>query len=251
MKLYRSDLVVGNRYSSNNSGDFTLIEINGGYCVIRFDTGYTNTVHTESVLRGSVKDLLHPKIFGVGFMGIGPHKGRLGPTSKGFNSTPEYNAWINMLQRCYYDKYIIREQGYKAYDAVTVDSEWHNFQNFVEWYKPRREPFDIAGIKRPALDKDILAIEVESKIYSPSTCCLVPDEINGAFINLNKECILQGKKGFYVRLKGKRVTEYLETLEEAKEIRKIIKQENFIQLANKYKHVIEPKVYDKLCNWFC
>ena len=50
--------------------------------------------------------------------------------------------------------------------------------------------------------------------------------------------------------KSKRVTEYLETLEEAKEIRKIIKQEHFISLANKYKHVIEPKVYDKLCNWF-
>lgn len=250
MKLSRKDLVVGNKYSSSICGEFTLIERNGDYSVVRFDTGYTITVGTDRVATGKIKDPLYPRLFGVGYIGIGPHKGKLGSTQKGFGPTPEYNAWINMLQRCYYDKYIFREQGHKTYDDITVDSEWHNFQNFAEWYKPKREPFDLAGIKRPALDKDILAIEGESKIYSPSTCCLVPDEINGAFVNLNKECILQGKKGFYVMHKRKRVTEYLETLEEAKEIRKIIKQEYFIQLANKYKHVIEPKVYHRLCNCF-
>lgn len=250
MKSGRGDLVIGNKYSSLNYGDFTLVERNGGYSVIRFDTGYVSTVETECVINGTVKDPLYPKLFGIGFIGIGKHKARLGNAKDGFKVLPEYNAWINMLQRCYYAKYIIREQGCKAYDDVTVDSEWHNFQNFAEWYKPRREPFDIAGIKRPALDKDILATQGCSKVYSPSTCCLVPDEINGAFIYLNKEGILQGKKGFYVMHKSKRASDYIETLEEAREIRKIIKQEHFINLANKYKHVIEPKVHDKLCNWF-
>jgi hypothetical protein len=177
---------------------------------------------------------------------------RLGPQSQGYKSLPEYNAWINMLQRCYYDKYICRVDGVKTYDDVAVDPVWHNFQNFAEWYVPRRKPFDDNNIKRPALDKDILAVPDQPKAYSPNTCCLVPAEINGAIVGTDKEDsgIIKAKIGYCVYHKSKRVTEYFDTIEDAREVKRIIKQEHFINLANKYQHVIESRVYDRLCNWF-
>lgn len=180
------------------------------------------------------------------------YKNKLVSVHKGFNSTPEYNSWQNMLQRCYYDNYICRVNGVKTYDDIEVVSEWHNFQNFAEWYVPRRKLFDEYNIKRPALDKDILAIPNQSKIYSPNTCCLVPSEINGALIRINN-CtggVLKSNNGYYLNQKGKRVTDYVESLEEVIELRKVIKQEQLIGLANKYQQIIEPRVYDKLCNWF-
>lgn len=199
-----------------------------------------------------VKDPLFPQVLGVGYFGVGPYKNKLGSAHKGFTSTPEYNAWQNMLQRCYYDKYICRVDGVKTYDNIEVDSIWHNFQNFAEWYIPRRKMFDEYGIKRPSLDKDILAIKDKPKVYSPDTCCLVPMEINGALIGIDKDVggILKSNNGYYLNQKGKRVTEYTEFIEEIIEIRKIIKQEQLIKLANKYQYVIEPRVYDKLCSWF-
>lgn len=157
-----------------------------------------------------------------------------------------------MLQRCYYDKYICRVDGVKTYDDVAVDPVWHNFQNFAEWYVPRRKPFDDNNIKRPALDKDILAVPDQPKAYSPNTCCLVPAEINGAIVGTDKEDsgIIKAKIGYCVYHKSKRVTEYFDTIEDAREVKRIIKQEHFINLANKYQHVIESRVYDRLCNWF-
>ena len=243
---------VGDRIESDSCGFFTIKSKINGYCVIEFDTGYTCTVSNKAAKRGCIKDPLHPQVLGVGYFGIGTYKNKLGATSNGFSTLPEYNTWINMLQRCYYDKYICRVDGTKAYDTVTVDPVWYNFQNFAEWYIPRRKLFDENSIKRPALDKDILAIPNQPKTYSPETCCLVPLEINGALIGTNKEDsgIVKSKNGYSVYHKTKRVTEYFDTIEEARNIKKIIKQECFISLANKYQHVIEPKVYDKLCNWF-
>lgn len=71
-------------------------------------------------------------------------------------------------------------------------------------------------------------------------------------IGINKEDsgIVKTNKGYYVTHKSRRVTEYFDTIEDAREVKRIIKQEHFINLANKYQHVIEPRVYDRLCSWF-
>jgi hypothetical protein len=243
----RNSINVGDRIKSNTCGLFTVLERNGDYSVVKFDTGYTCTCSNTELSRGRAKDPLYPQVLGVGYFGIGSHI-----STSDNNTLPEYNAWQNMLQRCYYEKYIRRVDGGKAYDTVTVDPVWHNFQNFAEWYVPRRKLFDDNNIKRPALDKDILAIPDQPKVYSPDTCCLVPDEINGAIVGTDKEDsgIIKAKNGYYVIHKRKRVTNYFDTVEEAREVKKVIKQEHFISLANKYQHVIEPRVYDRLCNWF-
>lgn len=251
-KKRRDSTNVGDRIESDSCGYYIIKSKSEGFCVVEFDTGYTCTVSNKAARRGSIKDPLYPQVLGVGYFGVGPYKNRLGATSKGFCTLSEYNAWQNMLQRCYYDKYTCRVDGVKTYDNVEVVPEWHNFQNFAEWYVPRRKLFDDNNIKRPALDKDILAPSLENRVYGPETCCLVPDEINGALVGIHKDDsgIMKQTKGFCVYYKSKRVTDYFDNIEEARKVREIIKQENFIRLANKYQHVIEPRVYDRLCNWF-
>ena len=73
-----------------------------------------------------------------------------------------------MIERCY-DPYRINKD--IAYKDVYVCDEWLNFQNFAEWYLSQPNcNFDFD------LDKDLLGSG--SKIYSPSTCTLLPPAIN-------------------------------------------------------------------------
>jgi hypothetical protein len=74
-----------------------------------------------------------------------------------------------MMMRCYSLKWSSKFPTYK--DCI-VDERWHNFQIFGEWFEENY----VEGFE---LDKDILG--KSSKIYSPETCCFVPQEINLMF----------------------------------------------------------------------
>lgn len=79
---------------------------------------------------------------------------------------PYYTKWYSMLNRCYSKKY--RETG-PSYDGVRVDDVWRSVKTFRSWMEGQKWE----GMQ---LDKDIL---VEgNKVYSPTTCCLVPRYIN-------------------------------------------------------------------------
>ena len=54
------------------------------------------------------------------------------------------------------------------------------FPNFYEWLHSQENFQKWLNGKRWALDKDILI--KRNKIYSPDTCCLVPQEVNAIFI---------------------------------------------------------------------
>ena len=58
--------------------------------------------------------------------GIGKYK----PWVNGVITT-QYNAWRNMLMRCYDEKNFLKQP---TYEDCTVCEEWHNFQNFAKWY---------------------------------------------------------------------------------------------------------------------
>ena len=78
-----------------------------------------------------------------------------------------YYIWKDMLKRttkAYQEKH-------KSYVDVTVCKEWLSFNKFKEW-------FDTNYVNGYALDKDILS--GINKIYSPTTCCFIPQEINKA-----------------------------------------------------------------------
>lgn len=77
-----------------------------------------------------------------------------------------YQKWISMIKRCYSDKLQRRSP---TYIGCAVCQEWLCLSNFKEWYEHN-------GIDGYALDKDILV--KGNRIYSPDTCCFVPNEIN-------------------------------------------------------------------------
>lgn len=132
------------------------------------DTGTTLTTK-KAVLVGSerprLRDPLAKTVFGVGCIGVGPHKAH----KKGGADTKPYSIWRAMLRRCYYRG---SKHHQPSYEGVTVAEEWLNFQTFAEWFEANY-PKD--G-KRYQLDKDVL--DVNAREYSPKTCSFVTQQEN-------------------------------------------------------------------------
>ena len=155
----------GDVLSSNNYGDFVIISYEGYYnVVIKFiSTSCIIKARADHVIKGNVRDPLMPFVFGVGFAGIGQHK-----IKDGKIITKPYNVWKGMIERCYSKTLHAKRP---TYAGCTVCDEWHNYQNFADW-------FDLNYIDGHDLDKDILQRGVENKIYSPTTCCFISAKDN-------------------------------------------------------------------------
>lgn len=120
---------------------------------------------------------------------------------------PFYVVWSDMLMRCYSEKY---QRKSPTYVGCTVCEEWLIFSNFKAWMEKQ----DWEG---KVLDKDLL---VEgNKIYSPSTCKFLPNEINQFLcaVNVLKPTIRVIGNKFSTRISIKRQEKYLsfDTKEEA------------------------------------
>lgn len=157
------DKYEGTSWSSNNFGDFEILEYFNYHKVkIKFiTTGYTTHAKMDKIRRGKVKDKLLPSVYGVGYLGDGPYSASLiGKYTK------VYYTWRAMLQRCYCSMY---QENKPTYEGCTVADEWHNFQNFAKWFEDNY----IEGYE---LDKDL---KVEgNKIYSPEACMFVSKQHN-------------------------------------------------------------------------
>ena len=77
-----------------------------------------------------------------------------------------YTVWIDMLKRCYSNKYL---ESYPTYIGTSVCSEWLSATAFKKWMEQQ----DWSG---KSLDKDI--IFPGSKLYSPDTCAFVLQATN-------------------------------------------------------------------------
>lgn len=145
-------------YTSNGNGDFVVANyINYRNIEIEFvDTGYRTIVQGANLIRGTVKDYIRPSICGVGFIGVGPNKAVVKN-----KATKQYKVWSNMIERCYHPNAKIK---YPTYKGVTVCGDWHNFQNFADWFNKNY----IDGFE---LDKDI-AID-GNDVYCPNACLFV------------------------------------------------------------------------------
>lgn len=150
-------------YTSNNCGDFKIISYTNYYNVeIEFMlTGYKVTARSGDIVRGNVKDRMHKSVHGVGFIGDGKYR-----STAGGRHTESYNAWHNMISRCYCPE---RQKIQPTYKGCTVDKAWHNFQVFSEW-------FSLNYIKGFDIDKDIKI--KRNKVYSPETCLFVERSSN-------------------------------------------------------------------------
>ena len=236
MKLNR----VGEKYLTKEGYEIKIIEyFNSSNCTIEFDNGvvFKNIQH-YNIKNGAIKNPYHPSVLGRGYFGIGNYG------SKTHNKI--YYTWNAMLSRCYSERY---QEKYPTYKDVTVYEEWYNFQNFAKWFEENyKEDFQ--------LDKDIL--QKGNKIYSPETCCFVPQEINilltkskGTIDNLPMGISKHGNK-FQAQITMNGNLVYLgafDTIEEAFIVYKTAKEEYIKEIASRYKNQITRHVYQALINY--
>lgn len=224
--------------------------------IVEFQDSYKVKIHTtyNNFKKLNVKNPYFPTVFGVGAVGV-KYKTRNVLTNH--SMTKEYVAWNNMLKRCY-DKEL--KNKHKTYDDVICCKEWLLFENFYEWLH-NQENFDKwYNGKMWAVDKDI--IKKGNKIYSPDTCCLVPDNVNKLFTkhdnNKNSRPVGVNAVGdiFWVRCRNPftKTEEYLgsyNTAEKAFYVYKKYKENNIKKMAqiefdNKN---ITKKCYNAMMNY--
>ena len=115
-----------------------------------------------------------------------------------FWACPYYRLWLGMVSRCYNKKNLIKRPHYKG---TTVCDDWLVFSNFKLWMEQQ----DYEGMH---LDKDLLQIGVEHKVYSPDTCLFIENSVNSFFTRYGNKSFITGAnwdktyskykaKGFY------------------------------------------------------
>lgn len=145
-----------------------IVEFQDDYAA-RVNTSYTN------FLSGHIINPYHPIVYGVGIIG------NKYPSTKNKKSSKEYYTWVNMLMRCFDERY---KQQYPTYKDVTCCESWILYENFYEWLHQQDNFIPWYNGSRWALDKDILI--KGNKVYSPETCCLVPNNVNTLFVAQDK-----------------------------------------------------------------
>ncbi len=162
-----------------------------------------------------------------------------------------------MLERCYSDKY---QQKKPTYIGCSVSENFRYYSYFKEWCCRQVGFSDLDNKGRKfVLDKDILL--KGNKLYSENTCCFVPVEINSALTRCNS------RRGLYpvgvtydatktlpfqptVSFEGKnKRLERCASAEEAFYIYKQAKEAIIKSLAEKYKNLIDYKVYEALLKY--
>lgn len=202
-------------------------------------------VQYNTFKRGYVKCPYEKSVHGVGYIGEGKYK-----VSENGKETEIYRIWRGVLCRCYVSR--IHEK-HPTYKDCEMCEEWHNFQNFAEWYEENY--YEIEGEKM-CLDKDILF--KGNKLYSPNTCVFVPHNVNSLF---TKGDSVRGELPIGVAI-DKRQNKYqaqcrnqynkrkwlgyYSTPEEAFQVYKNFKENLIKQVADKYKSYIPEKLYNAM-----
>lgn len=236
---------VGDRFETNNGGQVIVVEYkNSEDILVEFCDRFkyrVRVVHSQ-IRKGTIKNPYAPKLFGVGYHGIGTHKSKLGCSRDGFASLPAYSAWTNMLSRCYDKNYINPE----FYENTIVHEDWHCFQTFADWYTNELKYTGWNG--RNYLDKDVLG---DGSIYSEHTCCILPAAINSAITKKPRGKLLQGirisSNGLYRVVPGYVNSNNRFNSEGAAHFAYLdVKNKEMLSIIESYKDFLNPKVYDAL-----
>jgi hypothetical protein len=242
------EYITGQTFQTNEGYKVVVIEyFTSSNCTIQFENGYIKEhIPIDYLRKGEVSNPFHKSLYEKGFLGVGKY---VKSTTLGHSDT--YKVWKGLFRRCYSKN---PKDVNPTYEGVTVCEEWHNFQNFAGWYEENWKPH----MQGWHLDKDVLV--KGNKIYSPETCCFVPQEINNLFTKVNS------KRGLYpigVSLSKSKLkyTSYIiilgktknigtfDTIEEAFQTYKTTKESYIKEIADKYKEEISDTVYNAMYNY--
>jgi hypothetical protein len=229
----------GEVYINNDGENLQIIEYNGvNDCTIEFEDGtIVKNVQYHNIVSGGIKNNNRKSVFGIGYIGYGIHKASI--KSK---HTKCYSIWRGILQRCYFQ--------YKDFNTtylnVNVCDDWFNFQNFAQWFEENY-------VEGWQLDKDLLCNSSDSKIYSPTTSCFIPQEIN-CLLKEQKETTgtVKIKDKYKSQIGKSKVHNHIGTFDSLEDANKAYKEEKkkyILSVAEQYKKQLNINVYNKLINY--
>ena len=239
-------------FPTYQSGDIKILDyIDANNVEIVFlKTNNTKRVRMGNVLTGKIVDKeIHfqmTSVCGVGEIGCGEYAPNI--------HKKIYKAWSSMIRRCYSKKV---HELQPSYVNCTVCEQWLNFQNFAKWYESQVHSDNCQ------VDKDLLSYG--NKVYSPETCCLLPEKLNkliikqkvgknglptGVFLierNVGSDRPCYGAQcGGYGKSRGY-IGRY-HTIEEAEFAYRIVKSKLIQEYAQKYIEDLEPRAFQALIN---
>ena len=241
--LKQCKIKPGDTYKTNQGSSLTVLEYLGRnkvLVVFNDKHKYKTFTRASSIRSGGVKNPYYPSVCGVGYFGVGEFKA----TSNG-KKTKIYTSWHFMIQRCY-----TNTSRYSHYNDCSVCCEWRNFQVYAKW------ALDNLLTENWEVDKDLLI--KGNKLYSPSTCLVVPHEINNAILksDASRGALPIGvdfKKGKYrarlTKESGSIELGCFNNPESAFNAYKLAKEDHIKDIANKWKGLICSKVYQALMSW--
>lgn len=162
----------GSKWVQNCGEVLTVIEFLGGVNFkVKFEDTEVFMAQHKEIRNGGVLNKNCKNVLGVGYTGYGKYKAKVGR-----NNTPAYEVWRGMIRRCYDKKYI----DYSRYggSGVYVHQDWHNFQNFAEWYYTALAGLPEVNTKFD-VDKDLKGLG----FYSETSCILLPYKLNNFIQN--------------------------------------------------------------------
>ena len=237
---------VGEIFKTKNYGELLITKwVSCNEVCVRFiATGYETKVRMSDIKKGMVRDRYVPSVCGVGIIGDGITR------VKGVD-VREYVLWRNMLHRCYTDKY---QDNFPTYKGCTVSDNFIHYEYFKSWCNNQ------SGFKQEGwvLDKDILV--KGNKVYGENTCCFVPHEINNLLVKSDSrrsnlpigvtfnESTNKYTANYSLNGRSKRIGNY-ETVLEAFEAYKRVKETYIRTVTEGWKHLIDQRTYEALMNY--
>lgn len=239
------DMLQGTIHPTRKWGNVEIIEyVNSRDVYIKFiDTGIIRSTRSELIRQGVVEDPMVASVFGVGFLGVGPHSPAKNPK--------EHVHWKGLLERSYCPKLLLKRP---TYLEVHADESWHNFQTFSSWCQTQKGFIN----KGWELDKDLLV--KGNKVYSPNTCVFLPSEINVAISTVKSTRkgdlpvgVTNSEQGrgyrAYCSDKGKTLSKRSTSVEECFDWYKNTKENIIKSLADEYSHLLDVNAYEALYNY--
>ena len=187
--------------------------------------------------------------------GVGVNDGGR-PAKISYKHTKEYKFWFSMLRRCFSEKCQDKNPTYKG---CTISDNFLNYTYFYDWCQ---EQIGFGKVDEKGrgweLDKDILMLG--NKTYSEYACVFVPQEINKFFTDRRNDrgeypvgvCFnkFHGKYNALCSLNGKQQhLGYFDTPQEAFSAYKPFKEALCKQLALKWQHEIDTRLFNAMINW--
>ena len=187
-------------------------------------------------------------VYGVGV------KGMKYPAKKDKKHLIEYKVWASMLMRCYSKSAVVRKP---CYEDCTVSDNFKSYVYFYEWCNNQ------AGFNEKdengrvwQLDKDFLI--KGNKVYSEHTSIFIPKEINTLLLSRQRDRSVTGIGNYYkdgrfivqCSVMGRQTrVGCFKTQEEAFSAYKIFKENRIKEVAEKWKGIVDDRVYQALINY--